>query len=77
MRVHVTLKRSTIADSDAKSYALRELLDTGLRDIDESRFRRFGVASGEIADEKRVDLEQLEVVEAVEPDRFVSVGSRE
>lgn len=77
MRVHVTLKRNIISDSDANLGALRELLDTGLSDVDESRFRRFGIASGEIEDDKVVELEKLEAVEAVEADRLASIAAHE
>jgi hypothetical protein len=70
MRVHVTVHRTALADEETRSSALRRLAESGLRDVDESRFQRFGVASGEIDPTRMPDLEKLTVVEAVEPDRL-------
>lgn len=77
MRVHITLKPVVLADHDAKSSALRQLASHGLCDIDESRFRRFGVASGTVDEAHLADLERLDVVATVEADREATIASRD
>ena len=74
MRVHVTLKNSALGDQETRQSALQELEAEGLREVDEARFKRFGVASGQVDPRKVRSLELLDVVEAVEPDYEATIA---
>ena len=77
MKVHVTLKPEVRSDSDAKARALRRIEGAGVRDVNLKRFERYGIITGEVDPAKLAEVQEMDVVKAVEPEGRKSASDRE
>jgi hypothetical protein len=70
VKVHVTLREDVRKDEAAKQAALEKVLRTSsIRGINRKRFERYGVISGDLADDAEVGaLENIAEVSSVEKD---------
>lgn len=69
MKVHVTLRDEFRKGLEAKRLALEHIVQAcGLDRINQKRFERYGILSGELDEDQLEVLQQLEEVRAVERD---------
>lgn len=68
MRVHVVLQQRVRADLTAKKEILERLLGCGMENVNEKRFLRYGILSGDVSPERMAELEATPGVESVSPD---------
>ncbi len=68
MRVHVVLKKRVRADPAAKKEILEQLRGCGMENVNEKRFLRYGILSGDVSPERIDELEATPGVESVSPD---------
>lgn len=68
MKVHVVLDKNARQDAQARKAAFDALVRHGLVGLNQKRFERYGVASGEISPDLMDSLRRVPGVKAVEPD---------
>ena len=69
MKVHVTLRDEFRKALEAKRLAFEHIVQAcGLHSINQKRFERYGILSGELDEDQFEVLQQLEEVRAVERD---------
>jgi hypothetical protein len=69
VKVHITLRADVCANSAAKERAKDRIIELGqLENINERRFSRYGVLSGEVSPERLAAIESLSEVASVELD---------
>jgi hypothetical protein len=66
--VHVTLKEAARSNAKLKQRLQELVAKLGMRDINQKRFDRYGVLTGEIDEAALPQIEQIEEVAAVERD---------
>lgn len=74
MKVHVTLHEAFATTSEARQTALERVLQAvELRHLNQRRFERYGIITGEIDDDQLPTLQGLPEVQSVERDSMKSV----
>jgi phosphoribosylformylglycinamidine (FGAM) synthase PurS component len=67
--VHVTLKADVRDDPSVRQRVRRFVAELGMKEINQKRFERYGILSGEIEETAVAKIRQLAEVAAVEQDR--------
>lgn len=69
MKVHVTLRNEFRKDLEAKRLALARVVQAcGIRGVNQKRFERYGIISGELDEDQLEVLQGLAEVRSVERD---------
>ena len=71
MKVHVTLRDEFRRDPGAKKLAFDRIVQSsGIHGVNEKRFERYGIISGDLDDETHIEaIQKLAEVDSVEADR--------
>lgn len=70
-RVHITLKDVVGPDPEALNATMERIMSvTKIRGVNEKRFRRYGILSGDIDTDDIEKLKLLDIVQAVELDEI-------
>jgi hypothetical protein len=67
--VHVILKEEARADERLRELLRRTIAALGMQRINQKRFERYGVLTGEIDESRLPEIEEIAGVQAVERDR--------
>jgi len=76
-KVHITLAPEVGKDSERAGVILTALIEKhGLENVDKSRFKRFGIISGDVAEDQMQAIREIKGIKSVTLDGEKGIMSR-